>query len=47
MAPQEPPLSNFSLLTKFAPGKRVSPTGSRQALAEYKGRPTVIHLYTG
>lgn len=47
MAGKEPPLRSFGVMTPWAAGRRVRHTGTSKALAEYKGRPTVIHLYTG
>ena len=42
-----PPLTRFGIMTPWVAGERVQHTGTTKALAEYKGLPTVIHLYTG
>ena len=47
MAPKEPPVAAFGMLTPYAADKRVKHTGTTRTLAEWKGLPTVIHLYTG
>jgi hypothetical protein len=47
MAGKAPPLTRFGLMTPWSAGKKVRHSGESKALAEYKGLPTVIHLYTG
>lgn len=47
MPPSSPPLESFGILTPYAAGKRVKHSGTSARLAEWKGMPTVIHLYTG
>lgn len=38
-----PPVSDFRLLTPFPKLEQ----GARASLSDYKGKPTVIHMYTG
>ena len=45
--PRGAPLTSFGIMKPYAPGQRVQHSGTTKALAEYKGLPTVIHLYTG